>query len=56
MYGLALEASAPGFAANVRYLGAAYRHVTGLLDVDRSHVASGGHSDGAGYALAVGLA
>jgi phospholipase/carboxylesterase len=48
--------SAPGFDEDVRYLGGAYRHVTGFLDVDRDHVALGGHSDGAGYALAMGLA
>lgn len=48
--------SAPGFDADVRYLGAAYRSVTGFLDVDRTHVALGGHSDGAGYALSMGLA
>jgi phospholipase/carboxylesterase len=48
--------SVPGFDADVRYLGAAYRHVREFLDVDRSHVALGGHSDGAGYALSMGLA
>jgi phospholipase/carboxylesterase len=48
--------SVPGFDADVRYLGAAYRHVTGILDVDRSHVAMGGVSDGANYALSMGLA
>jgi len=46
----------PGFDADVRYLGAAYRHVTDILDVDRTHVALGGQSDGAGYALSMGLA
>lgn len=54
--GLTWGQSAPGFDADVRYLGAAYRHVEDFLDVDRSHVALGGHSDGAGYALAMGLA
>jgi phospholipase/carboxylesterase len=48
--------SIPGFDADVRYLGAAYRYVTGVLDLDRAHVALGGHSDGATYALAMGLA
>jgi predicted esterase len=48
--------SAPGFDADVRYLGAAFRHVSGLLDVDDTHVALGGHSDGANYAFAMGLA
>ena len=48
--------SAQGFDPDVRYLGAAYRQVTGMLDVDRTHVALGGQSDGAGYALSMGLA
>jgi phospholipase/carboxylesterase len=48
--------SAQGFDSDVRYLGAAYRQVTGMLDVDRAHVALGGQSDGAGYALSMGLA
>lgn len=48
--------SIPGFDADVRYLGAAYRYVSGVLSIDPSHVALGGHSDGAGYALAMGLA
>jgi phospholipase/carboxylesterase len=48
--------SIPGFDADVRFIGAAYRHATDLLDVDRSLVALGGHSDGAGYALSMGLA
>jgi phospholipase/carboxylesterase len=46
----------PGFDADVRYLGAAYRHVTNILDIDGEHVALGGQSDGAGYALTMGLA
>lgn len=46
----------PGFDADVRYLGAAYRYVTGMLDIDGEHVALGGQSDGAGYALTMGLA
>jgi predicted esterase len=48
--------SAPGFDIDVRYLGAAYRHVSGILDIDRTHVALGGQSDGANYAFAMGLA
>jgi phospholipase/carboxylesterase len=47
---------APGFDADVRYLGAAYRHVTSMLDVDGERVGLGGQSDGAGYALTMGLA
>ena len=54
--GLTWGQSAPGFDADVKYLGAAYRHATDILDVDRAHVALGGHSDGAGYALSMGLA
>jgi phospholipase/carboxylesterase len=46
----------PGFDADVRYLGAAYRHVTSILDVDGERVGLGGQSDGAGYALTMGLA
>lgn len=46
----------PGFDADVRYLGAAYRHVISILDIDGEHVALGGQSDGAGYALTMGLA
>ncbi len=48
--------SIPGFDADVRFLGAAYREVSAFLNVDRSHVALGGVSDGANYALAMGLA
>lgn len=46
----------PGFDADVRYLGPAYRHVSSLVDIDDAHVALGGQSDGAGYALTMGLA
>jgi phospholipase/carboxylesterase len=48
--------SIPGFDDDVHFLAPAYRHVTGILDVDRSRVALGGVSDGAGYALSMGLA
>ena len=48
--------SVPGFDEDVRFLGPAYRHVAGILDIDRAHVALGGVSDGAGYALSMGLA
>jgi phospholipase/carboxylesterase len=54
--GLTWGRSAPGFDEDVKYLGAAYRYVTGVLDVDRAHVALAGVSDGAGYALSMGLA
>jgi predicted esterase len=46
----------PGFDADVKYLGAAYRFVRDQFDIDRTHVALGGQSDGAGYALSMGLA
>lgn len=48
--------SIPGFDDDVHYLGPAYRHVAGILDFDTDHVALGGASDGAGYALSMGLA
>lgn len=54
--GLTWGRSIPGFDADVRYLGPAYRHVAGILDLDDTHVALGGISDGAGYALSMGLA
>jgi poly(3-hydroxybutyrate) depolymerase len=54
--GLTWGRSVPGFDGDVRYLGAAYRHVTGIIDIDESHVALAGQSDGAGYALSMGLA
>ena len=48
--------SAPGFDPDVRYLSAAVREVVDMLDIDPTHVALGGISDGAGYALSMGLA
>jgi len=47
---------APGFDEDVRYLGAAFRQVGSLVDIDFDRVALGGQSDGAGYALTMGLA
>ena len=47
---------APGFDQDVRYIGAAFRHVGSIVDVDFDRVALGGQSDGAGYALTMGLA
>lgn len=47
---------AAGFDADVRYIGAAFRYVTSLLDIDPEYVALAGQSDGAGYALSMGLA
>ena len=46
----------PGFDEDVHFLGPAYRHVAGLVDIDPAHVALAGVSDGAGYALSMGLA
>lgn len=54
--GLTWGKSIPGFDEDVRYLGPAYRRVRSLVEVDLSHVALGGISDGAGYALSMGLA
>ena len=48
--------AAPGFDADVKYIGAAYRKVTDLVNVDPDRVGLGGRSDGAGYALSMGLA
>jgi predicted esterase len=48
--------SIPGFDDDVHYLGPAYRHVAEIVDLDGDHVALGGVSDGAGYALSMGLA
>jgi len=47
---------APGFDDDVRYIGAAFRRVGGLVNIDFDRVALGGQSDGAGYALTMGLA
>jgi predicted esterase len=46
----------PGFDPDVRYIGAAYRKVTSLVNIDPDRVGLGGRSDGAGYALSMGLA
>lgn len=48
--------SIPGFDTDARYLGMAYRWVAEVLSVDPSYVAMGGVSDGANYALNMGLA
>jgi predicted esterase len=47
---------APGFDQDVKYIGAAFRHVGSLVNIDFDRVALGGQSDGAGYALTMGLA
>jgi len=54
--GLTWGRSIPGFDGDVRYLGPAYRHVAEIVDIDTTRVALGGVSDGAGYALSMGLA
>ncbi len=54
--GLTWGRAIPGFDADVRYLGPAYRRVADIVDIDETRVALGGVSDGAGYALSMGLA
>lgn len=54
--GLTWGQEAPGFDADVRYIGEAYREVTEFLNIDPARVALGGVSDGATYAFAMGLA
>lgn len=48
--------SAPGFDADSRYVARAFRLVTEYLDVDPDRVGLGGISDGATYAMSMGLA
>jgi predicted esterase len=49
-------AEVPGFDDDSAYIAEAYREVVEFLNVDRSRTALGGVSDGATYALAMGLA
>ena len=46
----------PGFDTDSRYIGMAFRWVSEVLTIDRARVAMGGASDGANYALNMGLA
>lgn len=46
----------PGFDTDSRFIGMAFRWVAEVLTVDRSRLALGGSSDGANYALNMGLA
>ena len=48
--------SAPGFDQDVRFISAAFRKAVQNLNLDPARVALGGRSDGAGYALSMGLA
>ncbi len=48
--------SIPGFDEDVRYIGMAFRWISDVLSVDTTRVAMGGVSDGANYALNMGLA
>jgi predicted esterase len=48
--------AAPGFDPDVKFISAAYKKVTNVINVDPDRVALGGRSDGAGYALSMGLA
>jgi predicted esterase len=47
--------SIPGFDEDVRYVGMAFRWVSEVLSIDTTRVAMGGVSDGANYALNMGL-
>ena len=46
----------PGFDTDSRYIGMAFRWVSEVLTIDPARVAMGGVSDGANYALNMGLA
>ena len=46
----------PGFDTDSKYLGMAFRWVSDVLTIDRTRMAIGGVSDGANYALNMGLA
>lgn len=48
--------SIPGFDNDSRYIGMAFRWMSDVLSIDHSKVALGGVSDGANYALNMGLA
>lgn len=48
--------SIPGFDTDARFIGMAYRWVSEVLTIDPNRVAMGGVSDGANYALNMGLA
>src|SRR5262245_43885527 len=53
--GLGWEQSAPGYNVDSKYIAAAIRYVNSFLYLDTSHIAIGGVSDGATYALGMGL-
>lgn len=48
--------SIPGFDTDSRFIGMAFRWVSEVLSIDHTKVAIGGVSDGANYALNMGLA
>jgi phospholipase/carboxylesterase len=50
------DAIRDGFGEDVAFLNRALEHVFGRLDVDPARVALGGFSDGASYAISLGLA
>lgn len=54
--GITWGQEAPGFDADVRYIGEAFREVADFLTIDPKRVGLGGVSDGATYAFAMGLA
>ena len=47
--------SAPGFDPDMKYLSPMFSEVTSFLNIDRAKVGVGGISDGATYALSMGL-
>jgi phospholipase/carboxylesterase len=44
-----------GFGPDLAFIGTAFRNVAGRFNIDRQHVALAGHSDGASYALSLGI-
>ena len=44
-----------GFGDDVRFIDTALRHVFDRYEIDKSHLAIGGFSDGASYALSLGI-
>ncbi len=44
-----------GFGPDLAFIGKAFRDVAGRFAIERAHVALAGHSDGASYALSMGI-
>jgi phospholipase/carboxylesterase len=53
--GITWDRSSGGSGSDVHFLNEALRHVFGQCRIDASRIALGGFSDGASYALSVGL-